>query len=623
MSASRMVLALPARPIIAAPQLVALTRLEDQAQAEKRLAILEMIFNYQRDPARFGLLRLKDGVPVTSLSKMVEYTSEQSGVSRGTLFNWLREYKAGGLPALADKRRSDLNTSRFFSTYPKSAWLAAYIFLEEKQSVRMAHECILRDLELLEIPPEDAPSYETVRAFLKSMPPSLVTYARLGRKAYRDRMSPYLQRQFTDIYANEVWVGDVMIFDVEAWNDTFSNVEYGAPLRIRLDANIDYRSRMFVGVSFCWEGSSRSVAATMSRGIRKYGPPVYWYTDNGKPQKKAAKGALPGYLVNSPLAPKGWRKTEIESISASGFLARAGIAIQHCLPFHPQAKCVERVFSTVHGRFDKCWPTYTSGRPETRPDSTTAAMIRHRKLLSQGRLAETDHPRVSTIIAAFLGWMEEYADTPHSGEGNDGETPRQVFEANLNPNQKPTPDSATLALLMAEHEKRLVRECAVSLNKRRYIPVDREGYAALHHLNQCEILIAYEPGAPEEAAALDLDGNFICTLQTEELVRFAPGDAHTKMLVSESMAQRRHLEKRTRETLQTIRLVARGNGALSPLEAMASRLQLPSTTDISDVIVQRPTRPQTTEPTNEQMPGQGADRLAAALLRRNSDSSQS
>jgi hypothetical protein len=217
-------------------------------------------------------------------------------------------------------------------------------------------------------------------------------------------------------------------------------------------------------------------------------------------------------------------------------------------------------------------------------------MMEHRKLARHGHVADSNHPKASLFIAACLAWMEEYADTPHTGEGMDGGTPRQVFEANLNPRQKPTPDAATLALLMAEHEKRLVQECAIHLNKRRYTPIDQPGWIALHNLNSCEVLIAYEPGAPEDAAALDLDGNFICALRTEELVRFAPGDPHTKSLVQESMRQRRHLEKQTREALQTISLVARQNGAQSPLEAMASRLQLPADTNISDLVTQRKPR---------------------------------
>jgi putative transposase len=560
--------------------------------------------------------RMPDGTRVRNWSEADAWSAKQDGSSISTIQRRKNRFKKEGRRGLLRVVRRDKHSSHFFDAHREAAYLAAYIFLECRQSCRAAYEAIVRNAAMIEVPSEELPSYETVRAWLRSIPPSLTVYAREGRKAYQDKMSPFLQRQFTDVYANDVWIGDVAILDMEAQNDVFENVEYGAPLRIRLDANIDYRSRLVVGYSFCWEGSSRSVAATMMRGIRKYGPPVYWYTDNGKPQKKAALGAVPGCHVSQ--APQNWRKAEIESIEATGFLARAGIAIQHCLPFHPQAKAIERWFRTVHERFDKCWPTYTSGNPFTRPDSTTALMLRHRSLVKHGRLAESDHPKVSTIIAAFVGWAEEYNNTPHSGTGNDGSTPREVFDANRNPQQRPAPDAATLALLMAEHERRQVRECAVTLNKRRYVPIDPDGYATLHNLNQTEILIAYEPGVPETAAALDEDGNFLCALQAEELVHFAPGDPYTQNIVRESMRQRRHLEKKTREVLSTISLIARSNGAQSPLEAMAKRLQLPAGETGADLVTQRKPR---TDPDgyiieNMLIPGQGPDRLAARLSAR-------
>ena len=572
---------------VASPQRILLPSPRDQEQASQRLAVVQQILEYQRDPARFGRLQLRDGTPVTSASLMVEYAAEAHSISRGTLYNWLRAYKAGGFAALADRKRKDAHTSRFFEAYPRAAWLAAFLFLDQCMSCRVAHENIVSNREMIEVPQEDLPSYETVRAWLKSMPPSLVVYAREGRKAYQERMSPYLTRGFTDVYANAVWVGDHMIHDVECANDCFSNVEWGSPVRIRLTGWLDYRSRMPMGASWCWEGSSRSIAAAMRRGITKYGPPECVYVDNGKDYRKVGKGATPGYMMESPLAPQDWRKAELESIEATGFLARVGTALTHCAPYHGQAKHIERFWGTVHEHFDKCWPTYTTGSPFTRPDSTSLAMMEHRKLTRHGRVAESKHPKASVFIGACLAWLEEYADSPHTGIGMDGGTPREVFEANLNPNQRPAPDPATLALLMAEHERRIVQECAVRLNNRRYVPADQAGFAALHNLNQCDILIAYEPGAPEDAAALDLDGNFICALQSEELVRFAPSDPHTQSLISESMRQRRHLEKQTREALGTISLVARQNGALSPLEQMARRLQLPADTDISDVITQR------------------------------------
>ena len=387
---------------------------------------------------------------------------------------------------------------------------------------------------------------------------------------------------------------------------------------------IDYRSRLVAGASWAWEGSSRAIAATMRRAILRHGPPEHLYVDNGKDYKKVAKGATPGYLRESPLAPIGWWKQELESIAATGFLARLGIAVTHCIPHHPQSKHVERFFRTLHERFDKVWPTYTSGNPFTRPDRTTVAMMDHRRLVRAGRAAESRHPLASRFIVACLAWMEEYNSTAHTGEGMDGGTPLQVFNANLNPNQAPSPDPAALVLLMAEHETRQVRECAITLRKRRYIPADQAGWMTLHERNEREILVAYDPNEFDSAAALDLDGNFLAWLQAEELVRFAPGDPKTQQQIADSFQTRRGLEKATRNTLTEISRIARSNGAQSPLEAMATRLHLASGETGVDIITQRIPRigQDIDGPTNDLIPGQGADRLAERLRRTNANPSQ-
>jgi hypothetical protein len=601
---------------LARPRRVALADPEAEMQAETRLRIIEPVLEFDPTALRFQPLRLRDGTPVTSFTNMVKYASETSGFGEGTIFNWIRAYRDGGLPALADRRRSDKGRSRFFSAYPKAAWLAAYLFLDERASVRVAHEAIVRDLQLLEIPAEDAPAYETVRAWLKQMPAALTVYARQGRKVYRERMAAYLRRGYTDVWANQAWVGDHMIHDVECANDLFEDIEWGAPIRIRLSAMLDYRSRLLVGASWAWEGSSRAIAATMRRAIRRHGQPEHIYVDNGKDYRKVARGAMPGYLRESALAAKDWWQAELEEIGHTGFLARLGIAVTHCIPHHPQSKHVERFFRTLHERFDKCWPTYTSGNPFTRPDQTSLAMMDHRRLLRAGRVNESKHPLASRFIVACLAWIEEYNSTPHTGEGMEGSSPLQIFDGNRNPNQKPAPDPAALALLLAERETRLVRECAVTLGKRRYQPVDPAGWMTIHERNEREILVAYDPSDWESAAALDLDGCFLAWLEVEELARFAPGNEHTQKQIAESFRARRGLEKATRETLGTIARVARSNGAQSPLEAMAARLEIPG--DAAGIVTQRKPRfAPTLEPTNDLQPGELTDRLTAALLRRN------
>ena len=618
---------LPFSPTLARPSRVALTDPEAEAQAEMRKQIIVPLIDYRADDPRYGMLRLKDSTPVTSFSRMVEYVAETSGISSSTLYNWLRAYKNGGRPALADKIRSDKNTSRFFEQYPKAKWLAAYLHCGDPefrqsdesrfagQSVRACHEAILRNLDTLEIPPEDAPSYETVRAWLKQLPAALEIYARKGKKAYEDRMSPFLRRKYVDVFANELWVGDHAIDDIYAANDVFDDQEPFSRIRMRLTDLIDYRSRAVMGVSWAVEGSSNSLAAAGRRGFVQHGIPRAWYLDNGKDMQKIGKGAAAG-IDGSPISAAERFRHELREIVATGFLARVGISVIYCIPFHPQSKHVERFHRTFHERFDKAWPTYSGGDPFSRPDISTIAIAQHSKLMRAGRGAESRLPLASRVISAALGWFEEYNNTPHSGEGNDGGTPIEVFNAFRDPNQRPTPDPAALALLMKDREVRMVRNCAITLGKRRYIPCDEFGWTVLHNYETCkedgrDILIAFDRGLPESVDALDMDGNFLMTLKAEELIRFAPQDPVVQAQISESFRIRRGLERSTREAVSTIARIARTNGAQSPLEAMATRLQLAAGESGVDILTQR--KPRLRPDKNAVAPASAAD-LAASFL---------
>ncbi len=436
--------------------------------------------------------------------------------------------------------------------------------------MQVAWEAIRRDREILEVPEGELPSYTTVRLFLNAIPPAVQTLALNGYSAYRERMAPYVSRGYEDVASNEIWVSDHMIHDVECANHCFEGAPIDTPVRIRFTALIDFRSRMVVGASWCWEGSSRSITSALRQAVTLHGPAAVLYCDNGKDYLKVAKGAMPAAL-RSEIEPANWYAEELANLESLGVLARLGIAVQHCIVRHPQSKHIERFFGFVHERFDKLWPTYTGGSPAQRPDATSEAMMQHRKLLRMGRGHESLHPRASEFIIAGLAWLNWFnTEHKHSGQGMDGRTPREVFEA-CRGEARPAPEPRDLALLLLERERRWVRECAVTLNKRRYMGGDEPARAIMHELNECEVMIAYDPLYLEDAAILDLNGNLLTFAKAERLLPHSPA---ANQAIAHSMRERRHMEKATAGLIRGIGEAARANGAMSELEHLAKKTAL-------------------------------------------------
>ena len=235
-----------------APQKVALSPEED-AQARERYAIVEPLINFEIEQRRtphgqlqldLGLV-LPDGRKVLSASAMAEYLAHAHRLSQRTIWRWYRAFQKLGLLGLADRTRKDKGSSRFFMQHPAAARLAAYVYLTQRQPMYRAYEALQRDCLLVGAKPGELPSYETVRAYLRSNAISepMRLMAREGARVYRERCAPYLTRTRTNVGAGEIWVGDHMIHDLFAMNDCFVDVEYGARIRLRFTAFADFRSQ--------------------------------------------------------------------------------------------------------------------------------------------------------------------------------------------------------------------------------------------------------------------------------------------------------------------------------------------------------------------------------------------
>jgi putative transposase len=572
-SASNLILFAPKNPPASAPRLPVTD--EHRDQINERVAIISPLIEFlksQSKPDRKEWCK-RNNFLFGNSDAIALQIAQGHGIGKSTLWKWMKIFRDHGPGQLFDKARSDKGVSKWFAKYPQAAELVAFKFLEERQSVRCSWEALVRDAARLGIPDDDLPSYETVRVALQSIPPSWAMLAREGKKKYREQCAPYVSRAYSEA-SNLVWVSDHCIFDVEVTNDCIQEQPFGAPIRLRLTAILDFRSRYVVGYSFAWEGSSRSIGTALRHAILEHGPCELFYCDNGKDYLKVAKGAAPGYLRESGLAPENWYDQELTNLDQLGILARCNIAVTHCIVRHPQSKHVERFFRTMHERFDRKWWTYTGGSPDRRPDLTEAAMAEHRKLLRHGEVDRSQHPRATMFMAAFQNWLNEYHNNEHRGRGMDGRTPVQVFAEERNPNQRGTPPEDELATTLLARETRVVQECAIRLGKRRYVHFDAKSLEIMHRLNRTEVVVGYDENDPDAVVILDGDGTLLTWLKAET---FLPQSSSAGPAIAASMQERRHLEKQTRTTLRSITLGARTSGAKSEVEHLVQNTpwQLP------------------------------------------------
>jgi len=551
-----------------------------EKEAMRRMAILKPLLEYLRNPAA------RNASSPANSDALVQQLAAQHGVSERTLWRWKTQFDKEGRFALARKPRADKNRSAWAAENADLADLAALVYMgndeQPAQSVRVAWEQVCERAERMGV---SRPSYETVRSFLRNpneVSPSMLTYGREGRRKYDARFAPFMSRGYTEP-ANSIWVSDHMIHDVLVQDDLFKrDLKH---MRLQMTTLLDYRARYVVGVCWCENGSSHSIKRALLRAFSQYGLPDRFYCDNGKDYRKVARGASDKDFFQRRRA----YADEMELLR-NGVLQRVGVPVTFCEPFHPQSKHIERYHRTVHERFDKSFLTYTAGQPHLRPDATTAALARHGKLLTMGRAQDSQLPLASEFVAMCEAWIESwYHQQPQDGEGMDGRSPAQVFEAERGPG-RPCPEPALLAMLLCERTPRKVMNMQIELDKDFFVADPADPYAnfQMHERSGRWVTVAYDPLDPMFAAVLDEDGNYLCRLQRKDLMRFS-SDNETREQIAGFIGNRNSLRKAVRESRADLNRRVRSAGYTTLEEQHRERLQLPRA--VGENIVQSPERP--------------------------------
>ncbi|MGN6627015.1 MAG: Mu transposase C-terminal domain-containing protein [Tepidisphaeraceae bacterium] len=321
------------------------------------------------------------------------------GISRGSLYRWFKAFQAAGLSGLADARHAASTVEPVATPFVDEL---KRLYLKSNRYTKSL--CYTMACEKAEEKGWPIPFNERhARRILTAIPKKVAAYHREGPRAYNAKHGKYIERDYSKLASNEIWVSDGYTIDVMV------NVG-GKLMRPTLVSWMDVRSRYPVG----WQIVARAenadvILAAFRAGVLAFGLPDVVYHDNGE--------AYDAQVLQG-VSKRRRRAGELPAIDL-GLFPRLEVGVKHSLPYNAKAKMNERWHRIVKERFCTRYDTYTGGRPEEKPYDLEA-----KKKAGKAPLLED-------LIEDFRAWLiADYCNKIHGGADMDA-SPADVFAANL------------------------------------------------------------------------------------------------------------------------------------------------------------------------------------------------
>lgn len=198
------------------------------------------------------------------------------------------------------------------------------------------------------------PSERTFRRRIKSeIPDCVIEYTRYGKKSCFDKYLAYIERDYTDLNANDIWIADNHTLDV------ISLSPEGKPHRLSITAYMDAKSGVIVGWNLCDHPCSQStLLAFRAAVLNGYGVPLGMYFDNGSE------------FLTHDIAGRGHRKKASwnKGDDPPTILSLLGVTMTNALVKNAKAKNIERYFLTFKEFISKAFSGYSGGTILERPE---------------------------------------------------------------------------------------------------------------------------------------------------------------------------------------------------------------------------------------------------------------
>ncbi len=340
------------------------------------------------------------------------------------------------------------------------------------------------------------PSYGQARRYLQSLGE---VEREKGRKTgiSLENLKPHRRRDTSTMYPGDAYTADGHCFDAE-WAHPFT----GKPFRPEITPVLDIVSRKCVGWSIDMAESGLAVLDALRIACELYGPPVYFYTDNGK-----------GY------------KNQMLTAEGTGILSRLGIVPKYSRPRNPKAHGIsERGHRTILVKAAKQLCSYIGAAMDPDVKQLVFKATRRAIKLAATEPGKIDGKLVIPLIEFDLGVkhvdgaMYKYNDTPHSGlpAYRDPDTrvwvhltPNQAWELGIEKMKRELPQDEWLAPatelpdLYHPMIERTCRNGEIKFGRKHNGLQKRYFNAALKEYHGKAVYVAYSPADPDKVWVRD------------------------------------------------------------------------------------------------------------------------
>ena len=471
----------------------------------------------------------------------LEYPDIQISVE--TLYRRWAALREGNLEGLVDRRGKARKGMTALTAEVETAFLTFY--LDESQ--HPIKRCLALTEEWARQHTPEAlplPGYSTFYRKAGTIPYAVKVLCREGKKAYYDKCSPYIRREYESINANDFWVGDTHTMDVISLGPN------GKTHRLYLSAWLDARSGIFTGWYVSDQPSSQSSLNALRRGIESYGIPNNVYVDNGREfltydiggrghraKKRLADGSI-------PFAPP-------------GVFERLGIKMTNAIVRNARAKLVERRFEDVKNYVSRLFCTYTGGNVVEKPD-------RLKHVLKAGKIP-TDAEVIAAIDTLITGYLN---CEPYGGSVEEDRGMRRIDVHRARCPVVRKADKEDLRLMLMRTSKPVTVDRDGVRIPIKGIKIDFYDPDFVRQLQGKQVYVRFDPDDLSSVRAYDMDDRFLCELPQSELTA---GYLATQDQIAELQAAKRRAERATAEFAAALKLPDDPQRALELMTTLAAR----------------------------------------------------